>query len=278
MAVTSSRSVKAIACKFGRNVGSGREVPVEMPVALSYAGTSHAVMMATPSDLEDFALGFSLSEGIISSLDDVTSIEVVEAGPGIDLQIGLVEERASGFSARRRAMAGPVGCGLCGVELIEEAVQPVEKVKKPSFVLSPREITGATTGMAKGQPLFDKTRAVHAAAFYVPGRGVVAVREDVGRHNALDKLRGTLARTGEAPTAGVVLMTSRVSVELIQKTARAGAAFLVAVSAPTTLAIEMADAAGICLIGVARGNDFEIFTHADYVDMADSEGVTIHVA
>lgn len=278
MARRPSASVDEVAFRSGRFVGAKRQVAAEVPVAFSYGGSSHAVMMATPADLEDFAVGFSLSEGLISTADEIRGIEIVEADKGIDLQIGLAEDRLARMVARRRAIAGPVGCGLCGVESIDEAMKPVQSVDDAPFVLKAEEIVSALNDMRDGQPLFEMTRAVHAAAFFVPGRGIVAVREDVGRHNALDKLCGALARAGEKPASGVIVMTSRVSVELVQKAARAGCSFLVAVSAPTSLAIETAQAAGICLIAVARGEEFEVFTYPERIAAGENGGVAVHVA
>jgi FdhD protein len=244
-----------------------RQLAEEVPVAFSVGGSAHAVMMATPDDLEDFAVGFALAEGIVSGLEEITAIEIVEVPRGIDVQISLEESRAAEFTARRRAMAGPVGCGLCGVETIEEALPATEPVRRPDFRLKADEVSAAMAKMSDNQTLFHSTRATHAAAFYRPGGGVEIVREDVGRHNALDKLCGALARTGVRGREGVVLLTSRVSVELVQKTARAGSAYMVAVSAPTALAVEEARDAGICLIGVARGDGFEVFTYPEMVEM-----------
>ncbi|MCO6184916.1 formate dehydrogenase accessory sulfurtransferase FdhD [Rhizobium sp. L1K21] len=278
MARRSSISAGGWAFRAGRFVEASRQVATEVPIAFSYGGSSHAVMMATPADLEDFAVGFSLAEGVVSSADEIQGIEIVEAEKGIDVQVSLLAERLSQVEMRRRAMAGPVGCGLCGVESIDEAVKPVTALDAPAFQLDASEIASAIGAMSEEQPLFGLTRAVHAAAFYVPGRGVLAVREDVGRHNALDKLCGALARSGEKASSGVIVMTSRVSVELVQKAARAGCGYLVAVSAPTALAIETARAAGICLIAVARGTEFEVFTYPERVSAGTDGGVAVHVA
>jgi FdhD protein len=242
-----------------------RTVAEESAIALSYGGSTEAVMMATPADLEDFAVGFSLSEGIIEDLDEVTGIEVLDASGGIDLQISLKEDVDRALRVRRRAKAGPVGCGLCGVESIEEALKPAADVSKVSLKLTAGDISGAMQALSASQPLNAETRAVHAAGFYVPGRGMVAVREDVGRHNALDKLIGYLARSGISGGGGAVIMTSRLSVELIQKTARLGSGVLIGISAPTALAIDMAGRAGMTLIALARGEDYEIFTGSDRI-------------
>jgi FdhD protein len=245
-----------------------RNVPEETPVALSFAGTTHAVMMASPSDLGDFALGFSLTEGIISSPTEIDSIDLVEeAGEGIDIQIRLMDAANTRFEARRRRLAGPVGCGLCGIESIDEAMRSVPAVGSSRLELSAAQITEAVRLLALQQPMHRATGAVHAAGFYVPGKGIVAAREDVGRHNALDKLAGALARSGVAGSSGAVVVTSRVSVEMIQKTAAIGAPFIVAVSAPTALAIRTAEDAGITLVALVRGDEFDIFTHPDRVNL-----------
>ena len=170
-----------------------RMVPEETPVALSYAGTTHAVMMASPADLDDFALGFSLTEGIVASPAEIESISVEEAGAGIDIQIRLRDTANTRFQARRRALAGPVGCGLCGIESIDEAMRAVRPVGASPLRLTASDIARSVQLLSKTQPLHAETGAVHAAGFYVPGKGIVAAREDVGRHNALDKLAGALA-------------------------------------------------------------------------------------
>jgi FdhD protein len=240
---------------------STREIAEEVPVAFTYRGSTQAVMMASPTDLEDFAYGFTLNEGIVARPQDILSVTTEEAGGGVDLQIELAGDHQAALTARRRAMAGPVGCGLCGIESIEQALLPARHVKA-SLTLSPKDIAEATASLSTHQPLFAATRAVHAAGFYRPDEGLLLVREDVGRHNALDKLCGAMARAGIDGASGAVVLTSRVSVEMVQKTAMSGASFLIAISAPTALAIRMADAAGIALVALARDKDFEIFTHA----------------
>lgn len=249
-------------------------VPEETPVALSYAGTTHAVMMASPADLDDFALGFSLTEGIVGSPEEIESVDVEDLGTGIDIQIRLFDKANTRFQARRRRLAGPVGCGLCGIESIEEAMRSVDAVGDATLTLSAADVAQAVRLLSRQQPLHAETGAVHAAGFYVPGKGIVAAREDVGRHNALDKLAGALARAGIDGASGAVVVTSRVSVEMVQKTAAIGAAFILAVSAPTALAIRTADAAGMTLVALVRGDDFDIFTRPERV----TEGATRHVA
>jgi FdhD protein len=238
-----------------------RTVPEETAISFVYDGGSYAVMMASPADLEDFAVGFSMTEGLIDTLDDIVDLETLEHDIGIELRLWLAHGRAEALAARRRHIAGPTGCGLCGIDSLAEAVRVARKVDTTSR-FTPAEIAAALDALAPAQVLNRETRAVHAAGFWTPGEGLRALREDVGRHNALDKLAGALARTGADTSAGLVLLTSRVSVEMVQKTAAIGAAAIVAVSAPTALAIRTAEAAGLTLVAVARADGFEIFTHA----------------
>lgn len=267
-------TVPEISHRNGTISDSSRIVPEEVPIAFSYGGTTHAVMMATPADIEDFAYGFSLAEGIIEKADDILAVEPIEAGAGIDVQVELRDATADALTARRRRMAGPVGCGLCGIESIEQAMRIVEPIGLSSLTLSSEEIADAMRLLGDGQVLNRETQAVHGAGFYVPGAGLVAIREDVGRHNALDKLTGAVLRSGRSGADGAVVVTSRLSVEMVQKTAALGAPILIAISAPTALAIETAAAADITLIGIARDADFEIFTRPDRI----LKGASAHVA
>jgi FdhD protein len=241
-----------------------RRVPEETALALTYNGGTYAVMMGTPQDLADFATGFSLNEGIVTSVEDIASLDVIDLGDGIELRMWLAPELAERISARRRQIAGPTGCGLCGIDSIAEAVRPSAIVPKGrSF--SARDILAAVAAIDPLQVINHEVRAVHAAAFWTPARGVVALREDVGRHNALDKLAGHLARSRTDASGGLVVLTSRVSVEMVQKAASIGVPVIVAVSAPTALAIRTAESAGITLVAIARGDGFEVFTHPDRI-------------
>ncbi|QND52029.1 formate dehydrogenase accessory sulfurtransferase FdhD [Phyllobacterium sp. 628] len=242
-----------------------RMVPEETPIAFSYNGTTHAVMMASPADIEDFAIGFSLSEGIISKLAEISEIAIEDHGEGIDVQLVLADAAGQELTDRRRRMAGPVGCGLCGIESIEQALKPVASVDKASLRLTPDDISQAVRLLSAMQPLHSETGAVHAAGFYVPGTGVVLAREDVGRHNALDKLTGALCLSGIKGETGAVVITSRISIEMVQKAAIAGASVLIAVSAPTALAIRTAQSAGMTLVALVRGNEFDVFTRPERI-------------
>lgn len=241
-----------------------RVLAEETPVALVYDGATHAVMMATPADLEDFAVGFSLSEKLADTADDILELEVVGQALGVELRMRLAEGCGQRQVTRRRHLAGPVGCGLCGVQSLAEAVRPAPAVAGWAPV-SAEAIMVAMAAMPHAQWLNQEVRAVHAAAFWRPGggpgNGIVALREDVGRHNALDKLAGALARRRIAAGDGVVLLSSRISVEMVQKSAQFGAPMVVAVSAPTALAVRTAEACGITLVGVARDDGFEVFSH-----------------
>jgi len=268
-----------VACSIWRRNGVAdgtRIIPEETAIAFTYEGGSYAVMMATPQNLEDFAVGFTVTEGLAASPADIRQLDIVEHAAGIELRMWLSEPHAAALSERRRHLAGPTGCGLCGIESLDEAVRTPSRVRQGD-TFTPAEIMRALEALAPRQELNRQTRAVHAAAFWQPGSGLLAVREDVGRHNALDKLVGALTRDHVPGYSGMVLLTSRVSVEMVQKTAAVGAPLLVAVSAPTALALRTAETAGITLVAVARGDGFEVFTHPQRIKEISKETMT-HVA
>ena len=221
-------------------------------------------MMATPDHLEEFAIGFSLTEGLIDDVDDIRSLEVVRAHNGVEVRMWLAAARSIALAARRRALVGPSGCGLCGVESLDEAVRSPPPVTRGGL-MSAQDVLAALSALTATQVLGDATRAVHAAAFWSLQQKLVAIREDVGRHNALDKLVGALKRQGGDLPLGAVLLTSRVSVEMVQKAAFLGAPILVAISAPTALALRAANACGMTVIAVARNDGFEVFTHPERI-------------
>lgn len=236
-----------------------RTLPDEAAIAIACNGSTQAVMMGTPADLADFATGFLLTEGLAAP-GEIEWIEPVTVPDGIDLRIWLTDAAAARLAARRRMMAGPVGCGMCGLDSLEQALRPAPPVVS-DLVLTGAQVLAAVAALPSHQPLHDATHAAHAAGFWTPGAGIVAVREDVGRHNALDKLAGALVREGVPAGGGAVLLTSRVSLDLVQKCARMGAPVLVAVSAPTLAALDAAEAAGITIAACARGGRIEVFTH-----------------
>ena len=245
---------------FGPSVQPGeRDLPEEVAVALSFNGTTQAVMMATPADLEDFGVGFALTEGIADP-EEILSVEVEPVPRGMDVQVWLKPEAEERLAARRRVMAGPVGCGLCGIDSIDQALREVPVVAPSAFRMTPAQVQAAVAALPGAQRLHDATRAVHGAAFW-DGR-VVLAREDVGRHNALDKLVGAMMRAGTQPT-GAILLTSRVSTDMVQKVAMLGAPMIIAVSAPTVAAVELAERVGITLVALAKGDRFEVFSHTD---------------
>ena len=239
-----------------------RVVAEETPVAIVHDASTYAVMMATPADLEDFGIGFSLTEGVIERPAEVTGLEIAQSALGIELRMWLAPERGEALMTRRRTMAGPTGCGLCGIESLEALQRPRRRPLAEPGPLTADDIRAAMAAIDQAQTLGRETRAVHAAGFWRREDGLVALREDVGRHNALDKLAGAMARGGVAP-AGVLVLTSRVSVELVEKAAVMGCAVIAAVSAPTARAIRTAAANDITLIAVARPDGFEVFTRPD---------------
>jgi FdhD protein len=272
--------VRTVARKVWRDgsLGDGtRAIPEETATALTYNGGTYAVMMATPQDLKDFAIGFSLSEGIAQSASEIESLDIVSLDDGVELRMWLAQSKVHRLSERRRQIAGPTGCGLCGIDSIAEAIRPAAIVG-PGATFSTHQVMSAMEAIPALQKINIETRAVHAAAFWTQARGIVALREDVGRHNALDKLAGALAQENMVTSEGMVLLTSRVSVEMVQKTAGIGSPLMVSVSAPTALAVRMADAAGITLAAIARSDGFEIFTHPSRIKIDAAHGAEVDVA
>ncbi len=266
-------SVNSVAVSKGTAHTTTRAVPEEWPVALTYNGTTQAVMMASPQNLEDFAIGFSLSEQLIAGLDDVKSLEVVDLDDGTECRIWLQDAAAEALTTRRRHMAGPVGCGLCGIDSIEQALRPLAALDAAGPVFGPDQICEAMRALRSKQALHDITRAVHAAGFLAADGSVSHIREDVGRHNALDKLIGALARGGIAADQGAIVLTSRVSLDMVQKTVLAGATVLVAASAPTHHALKLAEASNLTMAALVRDDTFELFTHPSRITPTEATDV-----
>lgn len=259
-------------CASALRVGlDGREafddrVIEETPVAMLYNGVAYAVMMATPRDLQDFALGFALSEGVVGHADEFELVDCLRTGHGLSLQALIPQSRLDALEQRKRNLAGRSGCGLCGVESLQEAVRPLRRIESEARVETAM-IRRGLHDLSKLQPLNDASGGVHAAG-YVHAEGIV-VREDVGRHNALDKLIGALARGTDARASavwrkgdGLLAITSRASYEIVHKAASSGIAVIAAISAPTSLAIDLAERAGVTLIGFARNEGMNVYTHA----------------
>jgi FdhD protein len=228
-----------------------REVPIEVPVALEYCGLGYAVMMASPDNLEDFIVGHAVAEGLVQTPTDVTEVDVAAVEGGWIVRAHLPEAAREAIYARARTRVSDSSCGLCGVESISEALRPLPPVTA-AIKTSRKAIARALSGLYGHQPLNLATGAVHAAAFCDAEGNILHVREDVGRHNALDKLIGAMGRGGIDMTIGFILLTARCSFELVEKSVRAGAPMLVTISAPTSLAVDRAKASGLTLVALAR--------------------------
>jgi FdhD protein len=241
-------------------------VAEEVPVAFVYSGRAHAVMMATPADLEDFAVGFTLSEGIVSTPGEIGSVRVSPHSRGVELSIEIPPPAVERLVERSRAISGRTGCGLCGVEAIDDAVRTPRAVTS-QLVVESESLWRAAAALDARQPFNMATHAVHGAAWATAGGELRVVREDVGRHNALDKVLGALAREGAAvdPSAGFLVVTSRASFELVQKAAAFGVPLLAAVSRPTGLAVRLAERCGMTLVGLLRGRTANVYAHPERV-------------
>ena len=261
MTPTRSISARALGSDGARDIA--RSLPEEVPVAVTINGTSQAVMMCTPADLEDFATGFAFSEGFATP-DQIESLDIVETDAGIEARLWVPDDLADALGDRRRAMMGPAGCGLCGIDSLEQALRDLP-VLPEGGAIGLAEAAQAPEALRAHQPLHDLTHAVHAAGLLL-GNDIVLAREDVGRHNALDKLIGAALRDGVDPSRGAIVLTSRVSVEMVQKTVLAGCPILIAVSAPTAHAVRLAEAANLTIAAFARDGRLETFTHSNRID------------
>src|ERR1700737_215749 len=235
-------------------------IAAEVPVALAYNGVSRVVMMATPSDLADFALGFSTSEGILADPSELLDLEIEEGKTGIRVSMVITQERFAGLKERRRNMTGRTGCGLCGVDDLTQVARPLPRVGT-GVKVGVGAIHQALNSLPAWQPANKETGAVHAAAWAIPTGRIAFVREDVGRHNALDKLIGAMERGQIDPEAGFVVITSRCSFEMVQKAATIRIPILVAISAPTAMALHIAEQTGITLVALARSDSITVYAN-----------------
>jgi formate dehydrogenase accessory protein FdhD len=240
------------------------QVAEEVPVALVYHDVPHVVMLATPADLEDYAFGFTLSEGLVARADEIRGVEVSQGELSADVKITVAWERFTQLLQRRRNLTGRTGCGLCGAESAADAIRECAPVPA-GLTITAAELHAAIAQLASRQPINARTGSVHAAAWVLPGAGIQVVREDVGRHNALDKTIGALARTGADFAAGYMLITSRASYEMVQKCATVGIALLVALSAPTAFAVRLAQRSGLTLVAFARADQHVVYAHPQRV-------------
>lgn len=242
------------------------DVAEETPVALVYNGVSHAVMLATPASLEQFGLGFSLAEGILQRPEELYDMEIVQQANGIELQMHISQQRFAALKQIRRNLAGRTGCGLCGAESLQQVMRQPPPVGR-GVRISPETLHLAFEKLPPLQQLQAITGAAHAVAWVLVDGSIAHLEEDIGRHNALDKLIGTMAQNKTSYDAGFAIITSRASYEMVQKSAVMGITCLVAISAPTGLAIELANQAGITLIGFTRNNSHVVYTHPYRIEL-----------
>ena len=251
--------------QHGTRQAESDQIAIEVPIALEYNGLSHAVMLATPCDLEDLAYGFSYTEGIIRKAGDIYDIDIVEQDEGIVLQIEIASACVQQLKLRRRQIAGRTGCGLCGIDSLSEVRRSLDPVVRTADPLPYDAMLAAARNLFNRQSLHQVTGATHAAGWASSEGEIITVREDVGRHNALDKLIGTMLRTGIDPNMGLAMISSRASFEMVQKAASAGISIIAAVSAPTSYAIRVANELNVLLAGFVRDTRFTLYTHAQHL-------------
>lgn len=255
-----SETARAFRLKDGTATRLDLAIAAEAPVALVYNGVSHVVMMATPADLADFAVGFSLSEGIVREIGELRDLAVEDGEDGVQVEIEIAPAAYAGLAERRRNLAGRTGCGLCGVDELAQVARPLGRVGA-GRTIGLAAVRRALDALPAHQTLNKTTGAVHAAAWANVDGDILLVREDVGRHNALDKLIGAMARGGIDPQSGFAVITSRCSFEMVQKAATVGIPFLVAISAPTTMALKIAERAGVTLVALARADSVTVYAN-----------------
>jgi FdhD protein len=238
------------------------QVAEEVPVALVFHNVPHVVMLATPANFEDFAVGFTLSEGLVAHPDEIREVAVTHGAEAVDVRVTVVWERFTELLHRRRNLTGRTGCGLCGAETADDAIREVAKVG-PGTNVTTGDLHAAIEQLGSLQPINSRTGSVHAAAWVVPGKGIQLVREDVGRHNALDKAIGALVRGKVDLSTGYMLITSRASFEMVQKSATVGISFLAALSAPTAFAVRLAQKSGLTLVAFARRDRHVVYANPE---------------
>ena len=258
---------KAVSTEFGvdrwaqgATTHTTDQVAEEVPVAIVFHNVPHVVMLATPANFEDFAVGFTLSEGLVARPDEIREVDVTLGADAVDVRVTVVWERFTELLHRRRNLTGRTGCGLCGAETAEDAIREVPQVG-PGRDVTIQDLHAAIEQLGSLQPINARTGSVHAAAWVVPGQGIQLVREDVGRHNALDKAIGALVRGKTDLASGYMLITSRASYEMVQKCATVGIAFLAAFSAPTAFAVRMAQKTGMTLVAFARRDRHVVYAN-----------------
>jgi FdhD protein len=238
------------------------QVAEEVPVALVYHNVPHVVMLATPANFEDFAYGFTLSEGLVARPDEIREVEVTQGAEAVDVRVTVAWDRFTELLHRRRNLTGRTGCGLCGAETAEDAIRDVAQVG-PGTPVTTQDLHAAIEQFGSLQPINARTGSVHGAAWVVPGQGIQLVREDVGRHNALDKAIGALVRSKTDLSTGYMLITSRASFEMVQKCATVGISFLAAFSAPTAFAVRLARKTGLTLVAFARRDRHVVYANPE---------------
>jgi len=258
---------KAVSTEFGVDRWSQGDtthttdqVAEEVPVAIVFHNVPHVVMLATPANFEDFAVGFTLSEGLVARPDEIREVDVTLGADAVDVRVTVAWERFTELLHRRRNLTGRTGCGLCGAETAEDAIREVPQVG-PGTDVTIQDLHAAIEQLGTFQPINARTGSVHAAAWVVPGQGIQLVREDVGRHNALDKAIGALVRGKTDLASGYMLITSRASYEMVQKCATVGISFLAAFSAPTAFAVRMAQKTGMTLVAFARRDRHVVYAN-----------------
>jgi FdhD protein len=264
------RSAEVLARRGGRSTAQHDWLAEEVAVALVFNGLSHAVMMATPADLEDFALGFGLTEGLLAGPGELYDTEVQPVDQGIELRLTVSARCFDALKQRRRTLAGRTGCGLCGTDSLAQVQRPLPPV--PAMRVAASALAAAQRALRPWQAVQQLTGASHAAAWCDAAGAVLLVREDIGRHNALDKLVGAMLRAGADPAAGFICITSRASFEMVQKAAVAGVGVLAAVSAPTALAVDTARGCGLALAGFVRGDDLVAYTYPERLGLQPGPG------